>query len=757
MIHLETLEFGLFKDYMIRGFTSSFARKRLDALKPYYSLEKIEKYKSELSEAIDYVKISDISISRDEEFMTLLPRLSDPLLFLEPEDLLVFSTYFKNAKELKKSLLDGGVDYLKVYLSEIHTLSDIIDDIDFTVDSKGEIKDSASPRLAEVRGELKTVRKQIQKELAGIFAHSSGAKFIQEQVITERSGRFTIPCKTNFKQYIPGIVHDRSASGQTLYVEPSSTVGMNNTQQELMAAEREESVRILKDLSDRIFAAYEEIMTTVNAYSELVFHLETALFYKGKPYVFPEFKGSIEFRDIHHPVIYLEKGTESVPLDFSMSDEELTAVVTGPNTGGKTAALKSIGLNHVLGKCGLPLIGRKASLVNFKNILADIGDRQSLVMDLSTFSAHMVNIRDILQQADSDSLVLMDEAGTGTEPREGAALAVAVCRTLAEKKARAVVTTHFGEMKTYALTEDHAVIYAVDFDYKDFTPRYRLLKGVTGKSDPLVIARRLNFPEDVVKLASAMLEEKKSSSEITLEEVSRMQADLEGRIKEHEKNAAGLMEREKRYREKEEALKERLAKKETELLEETVRLLNRAKRLSEKPQKVKPGMDEEIEKTSAKLKKVKKKIKPVEGIKTGDIIMLEKYGKTGKVLEIDGNTAKMDLGGLKVSMKLSEIVGQKVQEKDKVQDVRVSREVKTQSRPELVLIGKRVEEALDLVDKKLDDTLLSGSSKLYIIHGRGSGQLRKGVQEYLRTDPRVRSYSLAEREEGGEAVTVAEL
>jgi DNA mismatch repair protein MutS2 len=756
MIHLETLEFGLFKSYLLRGFKSSFAKNRLEALKPYYALEKIEKYKGELSEALEYVKRSDYSVSQDEEYQTLSPTLDDPLLFLEPDNLLVFSSFFKNMREVKKSLLDGGANVLKVYLSEMHTLSEITDDIDETINIKGEIKDSASKKLAEIRSELKIIRKHIQKELANIFAHSSSTKFIQEQVITERSGRFTIPCKTNFKQYIQGIVHDRSASGQTLYVEPSSTVGMNNTQQELMAAEREESVRILKELSERIFGSISLIRSTESAYTELSFHLETAAFYKGKPYSFPEFGNSIEFRDIHHPVIYLEKGADSVPLDFSLDEQELTAVVTGPNTGGKTAALKSIGLNHILGKCGLPLIGMSARLMNFKNILADIGDRQSLVMDLSTFSAHMVNIRDILKSADSDSLILMDEAGTGTEPQEGAALAVAVCRTLAGKKAKSVVTTHFGEMKTYALTEDSAVIYAVDFDYMDFSPRYRLLKGVTGKSDPLVIARRLNFPEDVVKLASSIIDEKKGFAELSIEEISRMQADIEGRFKDYERKLADLAERERVYHERENVLRERLAKKETELLEETIRLYNRAKRLAEKPKLIK-NSEEIIEKAEEKLKVVKKVVKPVQGIKAGDLIHLEKYDKTAKVLETDENTAKLDIGGMKISMKLSEITGSKIAEKDRVQDVRVSREVKSGGKRELVLIGKRVEEAIELLDKQLDDSILSGASKLYVVHGRGSGQLRKGVHEFLRTDPRVRTYALAPNEEGGQAVTLVEI
>jgi len=754
MIHLDTLEFRLFKEYMMKGFASSFAIGRLEALKPYYSTDKIEKYSGELEEALDYMKLSDINIPRDAEFKAILPRLNDPLLFLEPEDLLTFGEFFKNVRKVKKSILDFGVGKLKLYLSEIHALSDITDDIDDAVNSKGEIKDSATTKLYNVREELKSVRSQIHKALAGVFANSSASKFIQEQVITERNGRFTIPCKTNFKQYIQGIVHDRSASGQTLYVEPSSTVGMNNNQQELMASEREEIVRIMKEISEKIFENWVNIESTVENYTELAFHLETARFYKSHPYVFAEIDDRVEFKDIHHPIIFLEKGGESVPLDFSMDISERTAVITGPNTGGKTAALKSLGLNHIIAKCGLPVIGKSAKIINFKNILADIGDKQSLVMDLSTFSAHMVNIRDILKAADDKSLILLDEAGTGTEPREGAALAVAVCRTLAEKGCKSVVTTHFGEMKSYALTENSAEIYAVDFDYKDFSPKYRLLKGVTGKSDPLVIAKRLNFPTDVVELASSLIDKKKGEAELTLEDISRMQADLEGRTKDFQRSLADLEARKKKLEAREKELSERLAKKESELLEETVRLYNRAKRLSEKPAKVKESIKEEIQTASNKLKKAKKHVKPVKEVVVGDVIHLEKYDKTGKILAIEGDTARMDMGGLKISIKVKDLVGKKVQEEEKVKDVRVSKEVQPDQKSELLLIGKRVEEALEIIDKKMDDFLLSGSSFLYIIHGRGSGKLRKGVHEFLRKDPRAKSYALASSEEGGEAVTV---
>lgn len=756
MIHLDTLEFGLFKKYMEKGFLSSLAIGRLEALKPYYAVDKIEKYKSELKEAIDYVTVCDLSVARDEDFIGIMPRLNDPLLFLEPDELLVFGTFFRNVRDVKVGLINFGVKDLKNYLSDISTLSEITDRIDETINDKGELKDSASTKLSGIREEIKSISRTVQRELAGVFAMTSASKFIQEQVITERSGRFTIPCKTNFKQYIQGIVHDRSASGQTFFVEPSSTVGMNNSLQELMALEREESVRILKEIADSIFQAYDRIDTTLKAYIEVVFHLETAKFYKGRAFVFPEFGDKIVFRDVHHPIIFLEKGEESVPLDFSMEDAELTAVVTGPNTGGKTAALKSIGLNHILGKCGLPLFGKYAELINFSSVLADIGDNQSLVMDLSTFSAHMVNIRDILKTSDSQTLVLLDEAGTGTEPREGAALAVAVCRKLAAKKCRTVVTTHFGELKSYAMTEDSAVIYAVDFNYHDFTPKYRLLKGVSGKSDPLVIAKRLKFPVDVINDATAIIEQKKSDSEVAVEDISRMQAELTGRIKDFEARKAKMDEREEFVELREQELNERLAKKESELLEETIRLYTRAKRLSEKPQKVKEPVDAEINKAAEKLKKVKKEIKPVDAVKAGDTIYLERYEKNGRVLSIEGDSARMDIGGLKVSMKLKDLIGRKVTGHEIQRDVIVSKNVSASTKSELVLVGQRVEEALDILDKTLDETVLAGISKLYVVHGRGTGQLRNGIHSFLKHDRRVKSFKLAPNEEGGQAVTIIE-
>ncbi|WP_303851457.1 endonuclease MutS2 [Seleniivibrio woodruffii] len=755
MIHLDTLEFGLFKQYMEKGFSSALAKGRLNALKPYYALDKIERYKAELNEALDYaVKASDIYIPKDDEFLSVLPKLNDPLLFLEPDELLIFAEFFHGVRDIKKGLIEHGAEHMKLYLGEISTLSEITDRIDETVNDMGEVKDSASYRLSEVRGELKSLRKQVQRELAGVFAMGSASKFVQEQVITERSGRFTIPCKTNFKQYMQGIVHDRSASGQTFFVEPSSTVGLNNAIQECLAQEREETVRILKEIADSIFGAFTRIQATVAAYTEVVFHLETAKFYKGKDFVFPEFSGSVMFRDVHHPIIFLEKGKESVPLDFQMMSGEFTAVITGPNTGGKTAALKSIGLNHILGKCGLPLFGKYAEIVNFNHILADIGDNQSLVMDLSTFSAHMVNIRDILKTADSQSLVLLDEAGTGTEPREGAALAVAVCRKLAAKKAKAVVTTHFTELKTYALTEDTSVIYAVDFDYTDFSPRYRLLKGVSGKSDPLVIAKRLRFPADVIETATDIIEQHKSDAEVSVEEISRMQAEIAGKTKDLELLQAYLKEKEEFIELREQELSEKLAKKESELLEEALRLYHRAKKYAEKPHKIKESVEEDIKKAETKLGKVKKEIKPVEGVKTGDVIWLEKYDKSGKVLSVDGDSAKMDIGGLKISIKLKELVGKKMEQKDRVKDVLVSKNVAPSAKHELLLVGKRVEEALDILDKTLDESVLAGLNRLYVVHGRGTGQLRSGIQEFLRSDPRVRAYKTASNEEGGQAVTV---
>jgi DNA mismatch repair protein MutS2 len=757
--HTESLEFPLFKKYLRGSFVSSLSAGVLEELSPFADTAELKIRQEIMEEALGVVKSVLFSIQRDEEYLAVYPRTSDPLAFFEPYELLEIRRFFMSAASLKSVLIDAGAAHLKTFLKGIFALTEITSAIGEVINDKGEIKDDASAKLSDIRDELSRVKKSIHNSLNSTLYSMNSDKFVQEQIITERSGRFTIPCKSNFRQYIEGIVHDRSASGQTLFVEPASTVQLNNSYHELKANERKEIFRILSSIVQDIHSKRREIKSTTENFAQTAFYIETALFYKDKPNCMPEFGEVLEYNAVHHPVIYLEKKEQSVPLNIRMEKNERTGVISGPNTGGKTAALKSLGLNHIIASCGLPVMGKSVKLYRVDKVLADIGDHQSLVMDLSTFSSHMVNIRDILREAGENSLVLMDELGTGTEPREGAAIAVAVCEKLSDTGARTFITTHFAEIKNYALSRTDAAIFSVEFDYKTFEPRYSLLKDVAGKSDPLVITKRLGFPEDVTLRAQSIIDEAKNSLEIGIEEVNRIKSELMKEKDNLRVKKLELLERQAGFEEKDKALKQRLDKKETELLEETMRLFEKAKRLANEKQ-VKTDrteIEEDFGKAAEKLGELKKKQKPVRDVKAGDIIFLEKYEKSGKILSIEGNTAFIDMGGIKVKMKRQDLIGKKVQEEDRVKNVKLRTDVQTSLKRELVLIGKRVEEAVDELDKFLDESVLAGCSKVYIIHGRGSGQLRKGVQEFMRTDRRVRAYALAPNEEGGQAVTVAEL
>ncbi|WP_022850163.1 endonuclease MutS2 [Limisalsivibrio acetivorans] len=759
MSHSETLEFPLFKDYLGGSFVSSFSRQRLEKLTVIRDSQDLSAMQEEMAEALDFVKNSPLERMRDEDFVEVYKKLDDPLSFYEPQEMLTFSEFLKQARYVKATLHEWEAKHLKRYLSNIYALTRISDEIDDVVSEKGEIKDNASPKLSSIRSDLKKIKKDINKSLNSVIFSRDADKFVQETVVTERSGRFTIPCKGNFRQYIQGIVHDRSASGQTFFVEPSSTVQLNNSHHELMADERNEISRIIASIITEINRHSKEIRLTVENYTEVMFRLETALFYKERPHCFPSFGDRLRMKKVHHPIIFLEKGSESVPLDIEMEPGQNLGVVTGPNTGGKTAALKSLGLNHIIASCGLPLFGKEADMYETGDVLADIGDKQSLVMDLSTFSSHMVNIRDILEAAGSGSLVLMDELGTGTEPREGAALAVSICEMLLSRGVRVFVTTHFADMKNFALSRDDSAVFAVEFDYKEFEPRYSLLKGVAGKSDPILISRRLGFPDEVIKRSEEIIESQQDSIELGLEEVNTLRAELLRERESVRNRQLKVLEREAVIEERERELKKRLEKKESELLEEAYRLLEKGRRLAkEKPGKGKEkDIDADLEKAGGRLKKLESKKKPVRDIQEGDVIHLDKYDKTGKVLELDSNNAYIDMGGIRVKIKRSELVGKKIEQEEKIKDVKISGSASPEQRMELVLVGKRVEEGCDMLDKFLDDSVLSGRDKIYVVHGRGSGQLRKGLHEFMRNDPRVKSYQVAPQGEGGQAVTVVSL
>ena len=460
-----TLEFDSFKECILDNFISSFSKSSFKNINILSSVEEIYKRQNEIKQAIEFRESSEI-VDDDNEFFSLFYTLNDNTKSFNPTDFVVIKNFLLKLETIKLLVEEKKFKYLYPYTETFASYRYLIELIMQSVDDKGVIKDNATSALQEIRYGINQHKKSIRKLLSNLFNSSNADKFIQEKVVVLRNGRYTIPCKTNFSQYIQGIIQDKSASGQTLYIEVSSCVSENNAMQELIIAESAEIAKIIYSLISSVKSSLIDLNKTVKTYSYLIMIIELGIFYSSKEYTFGEYSSSMEFTQIHHPLLYLRKGNNSIPIDFSITNYGDNIIITGPNTGGKTAALKSIGLNHLISYCGLPVFGSYFKFMYFDSIYADIGDNQSIIMDLSTFSSHMVNINKIITKSGDKTLVLFDELGTGTEPREGASLAVAILKNLVKKQATVILTTHFSEVKNYALNSDNSMFYSVDFDYE---------------------------------------------------------------------------------------------------------------------------------------------------------------------------------------------------------------------------------------------------------------------------------------------------
>jgi DNA mismatch repair protein MutS2 len=752
----KTLEFDKFKSFVSNNFASVFAKEELKKLSPSNNLEEIFLRQNRLSEALE-ISNSEFKIPLDSDLSEFIKKLEDKFSEFQLKDFIIFATFFKQLASYKRNILDTyKLKYLNEIFSEIKTFKDLTDSILSKISFDGKIKNNASENLLKIRTELNEYNFELKSILNKILNRNDSDKFIREKVVTIRNNRFTILCKPNFRQYIEGIIQDVSDSKQTYFIEPSNVVEINNKYQQLKIEEDEEILKIIREIRDSILNVKIEIDGSIKAFSKIAFYIEISEFYKKYKFIFPNFSKEINLKNIHHPLLLFSKGKNSVPIDFEIKNFEKTIVISGPNTGGKTATLKSIGLNTLISKCGLPVFATSANFIFFDKIFADIGDHQSILMDFSTFSSHMLNIKRIIENSDENSLILFDELGTGTEPKEGAFLAVSILKYLNEKNITTLTTTHFSEVKHFAISKDSGIIYSVDFDYEKFIPSYKLLRGVEGKSDPFIVAEKLGFPYEIIEFAKELTLQNQSLIEMSLEEINKMKSELERKLQEISKKELILRETEQKITERENKLKDALSKKETELLEETYMLLNKAKSLSKrKVEKINTNeLNEKLKKTFNKLKKLKSERETIKNINPNDIIFLEKYNKQAKVLRIEDKKIFVDMEGIKVSIPKNELFGYKVNRINNQKKVKTTEKVEKTRKSEIVIVGKNVEEAEEILDKFFDKQILSGVSQVAVIHGRGSGKLRKGVHEFLKKDPRVSSFRIAESNEGGQAVTI---
>ena len=652
--------------------------------------------------------------------------------------------------------------------------------------SAEEISDKASPELSDIRRKIRSKESSVRDKLDSLIHSAHYQQYLQEAIVTQRSGRFVVPVKAEHRGSVPGLVHDTSSTGATVFVEPSSVVDLNNDIKVLQGKERDEIMRILFELSAEAGEFSESIKHSYDGAVMLnLIFAKAHLAYKmkaSKPLLNNE--GIVELKKARHPLIDKNK---VVPTNIALGRDYDTLVITGPNTGGKTVSLKTLGLLTAMTMCGLLIpVADRSRLAVFDNILVDIGDEQSIEQSLSTFSSHMVNIIDIIKKADENSLVLIDELGAGTDPVEGAALAVAVIEALREKGAKICATTHYAELKAYALETDGVINGSCEFDVETLRPTYKLLIGVPGRSNAFAISEHLGMPESVISKAKGLVDSESRSFEAVLDSLEHTRKELENdrrRAEEMTEKAKQAESRAKSELDKVETLKERELDK---ARREAQKLLDSAKRKSSEFLTELEKLKKEQESSTATeiARKTRRAVKnqlgemddiinpqeladnwdydyklPREPV-AGDRVVIKGIGE-GEIIEV-GDKLLVQSGMLKSRVKLSDIMLlDKPKKKPVQQPQRIIRRTVSRADSDITtevdLRGDTVEEAIAKLGMFIDRCVLTDIAEIRIIHGKGTGALRKAVTDYLKRHPNISEYRLGRYGEGESGVTIAKL
>ena len=656
--------------------------------------------------------------------------------------------------------------------------------------SEEEISDNASPTLKDIRRKIRIQESRVREQLDKFSRSQNYSKYLQENIITQRNGRYVVPVKSEHRSEIPGLVHDTSASGATVFIEPMAVVEANNEIRVLQTKEREEIERILAELSASAGDFGQSIKSSYECAVELNLIFAKAQYaykIKGCPPILNN-KGIINLRQARHPLIDPKK---VVPVDIMLGDEFDTLVITGPNTGGKTVSIKTLGLLSMMAMCGLMIpAGDRSEISVFDKILSDIGDEQSIEQSLSTFSAHMTNIISIFNDADESSLILIDELGAGTDPVEGAALAIAILEALHFKGAKIAATTHYAELKAYALETPRVENGCCEFDVNTLRPTYRLLIGVPGKSNALAISEKLGLDMDVINRANELVSSENKQFENVVDQLEETRRRMENEY-EHAKQLAAKAEKDKADAEKLRDEISVLRDKEMEKARsQALRVVEQAKReaysLMQELEKLKK--EQQKTKDAAELARrakamVRKGIDsidaaadPVMGVidddkdyvlpralVAGDTVIIRDIGKSAKVLspaDKNGNV-EVQAGSIKTRVKLANL--RLVESNVKKQEKRSTARVQAESRlnmaasTRLDLRGMTVDECLIELDRFIDQGLRTGLNEFTVVHGKGTGALRSAVTRYLKASPFVKSSRLGVYGEGEDGVTIVTL
>ncbi|MCK9216831.1 MAG: endonuclease MutS2 [Firmicutes bacterium] len=790
---LKVLEYQKIIEILAEYTVSNLGKEIALELKPSSNIYEVKEWLQETDEAVEIIlKKGNIPLEGIYDIRTTLKR-AELGTILENGELLKISDTIAGIKKVKAYMKEDKDNDLYPIINDLINLlvnlDDIAKSINTVVLNEDEISDRASPELFSIRKKIKDMNARIREKLNNIITSVSYQKFLQEQIITIRNGRYVIPVKQEFKGSLSGIVHDQSSSGATLYIEPMIIVEMNNDLKQLKLKETDEVNKILLQLSKAISEKNQEIRTNLDILTTLDFIFAKAKFSLDlkcfKPIV--NNSGWINLKKARHPLLAAEI---VVPIDVHLGETFNILVITGPNTGGKTVSLKTVGLLVLMSQSGLFIPAAEGSEVSlFDYVFADIGDEQSIEQSLSTFSSHMKNIVSILNDVTEKSLVLLDELGAGTDPTEGAALAIAILEVLRSKQIKAIATTHYSEIKAYALITPDLSNGSVEFDIETLRPTYKLSIGNPGKSNAFEISKKLGLNEGIIEKAKEFMTKDKIKFEdiiVSLEE-SRKKAEEERSISEKLRYEAELMNQEASKRlNRINAQKENLIKN---AHEEAKRIIESQKsELNIIMEELKEAMKKEAKeklntarKAELSLKRIENKAQnnldnlafkkfknhmPPKNLKLGDLVRIIKLDKKGNVLSLpdENGNLTVQVGIMKVNANISDLKLEKdnkneiFKEEYKEYINRKRGGIRDTNIPlEVDLRGKTLDEALLDVDKYLDDVYLTNIKSVTLIHGKGTGVLRSGITQLLKNHPHVKSYRTGGYYEGGFGVTIVEI
>lgn len=780
---LKTLEFDKVREQVAHFCTSSLGKSHLELLEPSTDRQEVGRLLDEMDEGLSVLRIrGNVPMGGIFDVRGHAKRAQIGGM-LSPNELMEIASTIRASRILRQffdAILDANeieIPYFIERKEALPVLTALEHEIIACIDDNGVVLDSASMQLRTIRQQLRAQESRVREKLESYTRGKNASKMLSDSIVTIRNDRYVIPVKQEYRNNYGGIVHDQSSSGQTLFIEPDAVVQANNEIRRLKMKEQEEIERILITLSLEVQTVAHDLFTLVQILGEIDVILAKAKYGQANSCTKPSVNedGIIRLVKARHPLLDIE---EAVPNTIEFGEDITAIVITGPNTGGKTVTLKTVGLCTLMAQAGLPIpVLDGSEIAVFNQVFADIGDEQSIEQSLSTFSSHMVNIVDILGKFDENSLVLFDELGAGTDPQEGAALAISLLDEVHGRGARVMATTHYPELKAYGYNREGVANASVEFDVETLSPTYKLLIGVPGRSNAFEISKRLGLPAHIIQHAQSFTgtDRHEVESMIASLEASRKQSEKDAEqtkvvLSDSEKVNFELKEQLQQLNDKKESLEQKAKEKAGKIIEDAkreaaeiiaeLRVMQKNVNQTVKEHEL-IDVRKRLEKAAPEnsvLKKQKKVNERQVNLAQGDEVKVLSYGQKGTLIDkVSTSEWLVQIGILKMKLHESDLEYVKPEKQKQTVAMTNVKGRDTYVKLELDLRGERYEDAIMRAEKYIDDAVLSNYHQVSIIHGKGTGVLRQGIQQFLKNHSRVKSYRFGESGGGGHGVTVVEL